>query len=844
MLAAGDKVDRYVVEKLLGEGGMGSVYLARDTQLGRKIALKIMRADSRAGTEGSARILREARAAAALVHPNAVAVFDAREVDGVTYLAMEYLEGRSLREALAESVPVATRVRWLGDVARALAAAHACGLVHRDIKPENVMIKPDGTVKVLDFGIARQVSAIDPNAATAPSVSASTLSGTGLMVGTPLYMAPEQMRGDEVDGRADQFAWGVTAYEVLTGKLPWAHPTDGVKLIAEVVSASPVASLAGRAPVEVASVVDRALSKDPRGRFATMDDVVAALDGLVSSETRVLSPVATPRSGRKRWLVPVALVAAFAVAATSVFALRGNAVSPSPPGSATPAAASASVKLTELPPPDTRVPEAALQYKKGLQDLHDASIARGHAALSEATTRDPSLAAAWLREATWLGVPKNRARAAFLAAQQLRASLTERDRAVLHAYEPLHASDPADLSASHARLVALHERMPGDAEIALLAGWSASALGQSADAVRFLERALVIDPTFAAAEFALSGLRSGDEARAALARCVALAPTAASCLRALAFREAERGDCAAYESVAGRSLSVDPDGETAQIMMLGGLMSRGRSRAAMDALVERLRTTGHEPEMRGAVAAHFGDFVTATTALKSALDEAIKARDDRRRAFASVLLFQIADETGDESAMVPAARAYLGERTTWDPDVPELDGLSLGVMARGKGVTDVERASARTQLFESLAKKRGPVDPQVSFLVDATAARTPDEARRAVASLSGAKLDDFLEPVRSAAAGRALLLAARPDDAARHLEAAARNCAVLGQWSPAVVARVWARADLAEVRAGKGDVAAACAGLTEIATQWADAKPRSLTAAKATARLKTLACPR
>jgi serine/threonine-protein kinase len=844
VLEAGDKVDRYVVEKLLGEGGMGSVYLARDTQLGRKIALKIMRADSRAGTEGSARILREARAAAALVHPNAVAVFDAREVDGVTYLAMEYLEGRPLREAMLDtSVTAATRVRWLGDIARALAAAHACGLVHRDIKPENVMIKPDGTVKVLDFGIARQVSAIDPNGATAPSVSASTLSGTGLMVGTPHYMAPEQMRGDDVDGRADQFAWGVTAYEVLTGKLPWANPHDGVKLIAEVVSASPVASLAGRAPAEVASVVDRALSKDPRDRFSTMDDVVAALDGLATSETRVMPSAAAARTGSRSGMIPLVLGGVvLAAVAMGLLALRGDkGGSPVPAPSA---ATSASVKLTDLPVPESRVPEATLHYKKGLQDLHDASIARGHAALGEATTGDPSLAAAWLREAVWVGVPKSRARAAFLSAQQLRASLSERDRAVLHAYEPLHAGDPADPTAAYARLMAVAARYPGDAEIALLAGWSASALGKNDEAATLFERSLAIDPTFAAAEFGLSGVRTGDPARAALSRCVELSPTAASCLRALAFREAERGDCAAYESVAGRSLSVDPDGETAQIMMLGGLMSHGRPRAAMEPIVERLRASGQDVQMRAAVAAHFGDFGAAIATLKIALDEATRAHSDRRRAFASVLLLQLTEETGDDLVTVPLVRAYLGERATWDPDVPELDGMSLGVMARGKGVPEAERASSRAQLFETLGKKAGGPDAQVTFLVEAAAARTPDEARRAVAALGGKTLDDHLEPVRSAAVGRALLLAGRPDDAIRHLEAAARNCAVLGQWSPAVVSRVWARADLAEARAQKGDVAGACAALSEVTAQWGDAKPRSLTATRAAQRSKALSCPR
>ncbi|HEY4121735.1 MAG TPA: serine/threonine-protein kinase, partial [Byssovorax sp.] len=217
MLKPGDTVERYTVEAILGEGGMGSVYRAHDERLERHVALKVVRLekgeDEGARRDSTARLVREARAAAKLDHPNAVSIFDVGELDGTAFIAMELVPGRTLRAALAEIPPpaVGDRVRWLVDVARALAAAHRAGIVHRDVKPENVMVRPDGVVKVLDFGIARRAKrGVDPSAPTEEGTIA-TLTQAGVHVGTPAYMAPEQIKGDAIDGRTDQFAWGVLA---------------------------------------------------------------------------------------------------------------------------------------------------------------------------------------------------------------------------------------------------------------------------------------------------------------------------------------------------------------------------------------------------------------------------------------------------------------------------------------------------------------------------------------------------------------------------------------------------------------------------------------------------------
>src|SRR5580704_2933328 len=263
MLKPGDTFHRYTIEAVVGQGGMGCVYRAHDPKLDRRVALKLISAPD-AGAEANERLLREARAAAALDHPNAISIFDVGEADGAPYIVMELVPGRTLREAIGEAtVPVATRVAWLTAAARALAAAHRRGLVHRDVKPENVMVRDDGVVKVLDFGIARRTAgAVDPSAPTA-GPALPTLTREGVKVGTPHYMAPEHIRGDGLDGRADQFAWGVLAYELLAGRLPWRGAGDALAAVASILTDEPAAGPLDEAgvPPEVQAVVLRALSK-------------------------------------------------------------------------------------------------------------------------------------------------------------------------------------------------------------------------------------------------------------------------------------------------------------------------------------------------------------------------------------------------------------------------------------------------------------------------------------------------------------------------------------------------------------------------------------------------------
>src|SRR4051794_12528668 len=238
MFKPGDLVGPYEIRGFLGQGGMGQVYKAFDPRLERTVALKIIVVPERpSGTENdserivgefSARLLREARAVASLSHPNVVGIYDVGESKGRLYLAMEYVVGTTLRSlATAEEVPLARKLRWLVDVARALEVAHKAGLVHRDVKPENVMIREDGAVKVLDFGIARRTMA----GAGEDQQRLDTVTGGGAITGTPVYMSPEQIKGRDVDARSDQFAFGVMAYEIVAGDRPWPDTGDVLALV-------------------------------------------------------------------------------------------------------------------------------------------------------------------------------------------------------------------------------------------------------------------------------------------------------------------------------------------------------------------------------------------------------------------------------------------------------------------------------------------------------------------------------------------------------------------------------------------------------------------------------------
>lgn len=270
--AVGKKFGTYTIEKPIGAGGMGEVYLAHDDKLNRKAALKILPAEFVADAERIKRFEREARTISALNHPYIVTIYDVGTADGINYIATEFVEGETVRELIVRSVNLKQTLSVVSQICEALAAAHQAGIVHRDIKPENIMIRPDGFVKVLDFGLAKL---IEPREIQ-PSLSNYTMKG--VVIGTPAYMSPEQVSGDKVDHRTDLWSASVILYEMLTGFNPFEGATRQEtfqKILAE--SPPPVSASARKLPVELDAILCKALEKDADVSYQTASDLRADL---------------------------------------------------------------------------------------------------------------------------------------------------------------------------------------------------------------------------------------------------------------------------------------------------------------------------------------------------------------------------------------------------------------------------------------------------------------------------------------------------------------------------------------------------------------------------------------
>jgi Tol biopolymer transport system component/serine/threonine protein kinase len=297
-LARGRRLGPYEISAHLGGGGMGEVYRARDTRLGRDVAVKILRRRL-LDEAGRARFEREARAIAALSHPNVLAVHDVGDDDGLPYLVTELLDGETLRERLARGVPpVARALEWASAIAAGLAAAHAAGLVHRDLKPENVFLLADGRVKILDFGLARAA------AGSARAVEDDGHTMPGMIVGTAGYLAPEQAQGRPVTAAADLFALGAILFELLTGERAF-RGAGVVETLHAVVTADPPppSTVRPEVPPWLDRVVARLLAKEPARRFQSADDLAFAL--AVQGEARA----------RRRWPFAAGAMSLVAVAA-------------------------------------------------------------------------------------------------------------------------------------------------------------------------------------------------------------------------------------------------------------------------------------------------------------------------------------------------------------------------------------------------------------------------------------------------------------------------------------------------------------------------------------------------
>jgi eukaryotic-like serine/threonine-protein kinase len=321
-LASGSRLGPYEVIGPLGAGGMGEVYRARDTRLGRDVALKVLPAKAAGEAGRKARFEQEARAVAALNHPNIVGLYDAGAANGVEYIVTELVSGDTLATAMGNgALPVKKVLDIAVQIADGMAAAHAAGITHRDLKPANVMIAGDGRVKILDFGLARQAAAGVGND--------HTVTAPGMILGTVQYMSPEQARGKAVDYRSDQFSFGLILYEMAAGRKAFERE-ESVQVMSAILTEEPP-PIARELPVALRWVIERCLAKDPAERYESSRDLYQDLRNLrdhlseASAITAMVAPSAAP-ARRRKYVLPAAAFALGVAAAAAFFLTRGRDV--------------------------------------------------------------------------------------------------------------------------------------------------------------------------------------------------------------------------------------------------------------------------------------------------------------------------------------------------------------------------------------------------------------------------------------------------------------------------------------------------------------------------------------
>jgi len=320
-----ETISHYRILQKLGAGGMGEVYLAEDTRLGRKVALKILNADFTRSEDRVRRFEQEARAASGLSHPNILTIFDIGKEDSTHFIATEYIEGLTLRSVLTRARMKLGEVLEIAlQVAGALAAAHAAGIIHRDIKPENIMVRPDGLVKVLDFGLAKLIEAQAPSTDSGARTIAKANTDPGTVMGTAAYMSPEQARGRKVDARTDIFSLGVVIYEMIAGRAPFEGETASHVIVSILEKEpAPLTRSAPDAPSELERIVTKALAKDRDERYQTVKDLLIDLKRLKQRRDldaeleRSISPDTISRSAVATSSGPAAVATAMISTTTS-----------------------------------------------------------------------------------------------------------------------------------------------------------------------------------------------------------------------------------------------------------------------------------------------------------------------------------------------------------------------------------------------------------------------------------------------------------------------------------------------------------------------------------------------
>jgi serine/threonine-protein kinase len=857
----GRTLGHFQIEAKIGEGGMGVVYRAMDERLRRPVALKVLPDDAVRDEARRRRFLREARSAAAVVHANVAVVHEVDESNGHVYIAMELVVGPSLRLELSRGrLPIGECVRIAKGMARALAKAHEKGIVHRDLKPDNVMLNEDREVKVLDFGLAKL---LEPDEASAVGTDETASYDTAnRLVGTPAYMSPEQATGKPVDARSDVFSFGVILYEMLTGKRPFGGTSPMETLVSIARDDAESASSLVPLPPAIERILLACLRKKPSERYASGRELAAALDAFDSGQYSPMDIGSQPteiagslpsadtvtkesarRDARRTWRRVAAGVASTLAIAGAVWVVTKRA--PGPTLSA-PAAPTASVK-----------PEAAAIFAKAEHEEREGRVDLACADYPRASDADPSYAEAALGAMRCHSDDPVAGRTFFRRAWAARNTLPPNREAFLEAEEAIYQRDPADEREALERLRAAVTRFPDDPALHFAIGLLAYSLGSYKEEIVEVDQSLRLDPNQPHALELLSDNAdyNGDFARGedAIEKCLKLIPGEIGCIEERAWVEGLGGQCAAMEGDARRMLAVEPRFDDATQILANALYAQGSSNAAIREVLKR--KTSHEQHALGElrdgalVDALAGDFVSAEKQARAWADSVKSSTLASAHGEVARLLVLIDLESGHLAQAATDATSYLDAHEGWDRNArfedwamaQEPTPLMLATQLHAGTITQAafDRERART-----VAQWEARVVPHLRNFVwiwaYAATTETADEAKLAMAMRASYMPVPPFAPLAlvDADIGRTYFLAGDLDDALPALERASNDCSPVDR----PIEHTRASYFLGLAREAKGDTAGACAAYGVVRDRWGSAKPQSVTAQKAVARLRSLGC--
>jgi serine/threonine-protein kinase len=860
------------------------------------VALKVLPWADASSDHRKRRFLREARSAAAATHACIAAVHEIGEADGYAFIAMELVRGMTLRTRLERGISIAESVRIMRDVARGLAKAHESGVVHRDLKPENVMLTNEGEVKILDFGLAKlrssQTSDYPPASMDGETVREVTTRGE--VMGTVPYMSPEQARGDDADARSDVFSFGTMLYEMLAGTRPFQGGSVFAVLFAvSSEEATPVERVNPDVPPDLAKLVARCHMKNKLERYASGRELVEALDQCVPGDldrrdtgsvrrysiqpTRLLSqagmglemastlapgasvappPVAPPSSSARprRWIAFGGGVAALGAIVVGFFLRTEHSptnLAPSEGASVSRAAAPSHAQALEA------YAHGNEAFRAGDPDLAMADWER-------AATIDPDLCPAHLRIAANQDSPNVRAREELEKVRRCDARLDPSDRA----FEEVVAAF-VDPSVSTSDKVAAATRaanaFPKSAELAYFLG---SYLGGDsnapAEALRWIERTIDIDPTFASAYVRraeeLRFLGRPDEGRASLDACFKQRPDAPVCAGARFNDIARGGRCGDAETYVRGLIARRPSAPYAYDMLARLLIGTAASTEAIDRVeaqadalrpVEDAPTESMKLRRRRQECVVDGDFTCALYTIDkvAALESArIDASTVWQRTFQASRSYR---EMGRMDAAKAVVSKFFDSLPSFEvnDDWTVSDAIDAHQVALELGI----RTRAELDLVGESSMKSMPVaDPFDRWtIVRLSGNPTPEEAKEDLAVAPPMAVLEVRRPTvldipnRAFRVGMAFLRTGSPAIARPWLEQATRACVWDWRTDPVMpdqfaFPQVQAYLAVGEAREATGDKAGAREAYREVLRRWGDAKPKSVTADEARARLAAL----